>query len=100
MEKNWRSQAACAGIEDPDIFFPPRSKHLYTKIADEAKRVCTGNHNTIRCPVRNECLMYAIERDEQHGIWGGMSHRERNVLIRKAKKENKTVEEMVYNGEI
>jgi hypothetical protein len=25
--------------------------------------------------------------DEQHGIWGGMSHRERNALKRKAKRE-------------
>jgi hypothetical protein len=33
--------------------------------------------------------------DEQHGIWGGMSHRERNALKRKANKSGKTLEEWV-----
>jgi len=33
--------------------------------------------------------------DEQHGIWGGMSHRERNSLKRKAAKQGMTLEEWV-----
>jgi hypothetical protein len=33
--------------------------------------------------------------DEQHGIWGGMSHRERNALKRKAKKTGLTFKEWV-----
>jgi hypothetical protein len=34
--------------------------------------------------VRKECLLYADKMDEQHGIWGGMSHRERSAFKRKA----------------
>jgi hypothetical protein len=33
--------------------------------------------------------------DEQYGIWGGLSHRERNALRRKANKNGKTFEEWV-----
>jgi hypothetical protein len=33
--------------------------------------------------------------DEQHGIWGGMSHRERNSLKRKADKAGLSFQEWV-----
>lgn len=39
--------------------------------------------------------MTAERNDEVHGIWGGMSHRERNALKRKAKKAGYTLEEYV-----
>ncbi|CAB4128412.1 Transcription factor WhiB [uncultured Caudovirales phage] len=89
----WMDNASCAGIEDPDIFFPPRDKVLYKKIADEAKTYCNS------CPVRKECLWYAISSDETHGIWGGLSHRERNALVRKWQREYKrsmTLKEFIF----
>jgi len=33
--------------------------------------------------------------DEQHGIWGGMSHRERNSVKRKAAKEGLSFQDWV-----
>jgi hypothetical protein len=36
--------------------------------------------------------------DEQYGIWGGLSHRERNALKRKAAKHGLTLEEWVEKG--
>jgi hypothetical protein len=33
--------------------------------------------------------------DEQHGIWGGMSHRERNSLKRKADKAGLSFQDWV-----
>lgn len=50
-----------------------------------------GKDGTPECPVRIQCLLDAIDRDELHGIWGGMSHRERNALIRKAERAHMTV---------
>ena len=44
----------------------------------EAKRICAD------CPVRIECLNYALRRDERYGVWGGMSERERRRLKRMA----------------
>jgi WhiB family redox-sensing transcriptional regulator len=81
--EHWTDEARCSGIENPDIFFPPRDKELYKKIATEAKAMCLGTRGSSPCPVRAQCLWTAIEDDEQHGIWGGLSHRERNAVVRK-----------------
>lgn len=82
-------EGACIRIEDPDIFFPPRDKSLYKVVAAEAKGYCYGTDDTPPCPVRSTCLLEAIEQDEPHGIWGGLSHRERNALVRKWQKQYK-----------
>jgi len=84
----WRYKARCKG-EDTDTFYPPRDKELYTIIADRAKTFCFGENGKNPCPVRQKCLWDAVERDEPHGIWGGLSHRERNAQIRKWKKSYK-----------
>ena len=33
-----------------------------------------------RCPVRQPCLVYALDEKIAHGIWGGLTERERRVL--------------------
>jgi len=32
------------------------------------------------CAVRGQCLEFALQRGEAHGIWGGTSESERRVL--------------------
>ncbi|WP_347060708.1 WhiB family transcriptional regulator [Blastococcus sp. HT6-30] len=64
-EDAWRQDALCAET-DPEAFFPDKGGSTR-----EAKRVCTG------CPVRAECLEFALANDERFGIWGGLSERER-----------------------
>ena len=64
----WRDQAACRGA-DLDLFFPGRSES-----AEPARQVCA------RCAVRQPCLDYAISNRIVHGIWGGLSERERRAL--------------------
>jgi len=93
----WRYRAKCRG-EDVEIFFPPRDKKLYKPIADKAKGICFGRDGRPPCPVRLECLKEAIYKDEEHGILGGMSHRERNALKRKYEREGMTLEEWLANG--
>ena len=44
--------------------------------ADAARRVCAG------CAVRTECLDYALDARIRHGLWGGLSTRERSALAR------------------
>jgi hypothetical protein len=95
-KEEWREHAKCqdesvypGGVIDHEIFFPPRDADLYKPIADTAKAICKGRDLRPPCPVRHECLIYAIERDEEHGIFGGASHRERNALVRKLASENK-----------
>lgn len=96
----WLENSACKNVPDPDIFFPPRDKALYKGIADEAKSYCFGNgETTSACPVRKECLWYAVASDMEHGIFGGMSHRERNALVRKWQRQYKdsmTLKEYIF----
>jgi hypothetical protein len=95
---SWYDEAACRGA-DTELFYPPRDKSKYRAIASEAKKYCFGNGETSACPVRTSCLWDAIYRDEQHGIWGGMSHRERNALVRKWQrkyKDSMTLKEYVF----
>jgi WhiB family redox-sensing transcriptional regulator len=64
----WTAAALCAQT-DPDAFFPERGDSTR-----EAKRVCRG------CPVRAECLALALRNGEQHGVWGGLTERQRRKL--------------------
>jgi WhiB family redox-sensing transcriptional regulator len=64
----WRELAACRGI-GLDLFFPERGES-----AEPARQVCAA------CPVRQPCLEYAISNRITHGIWGGLSERERRAL--------------------
>lgn len=96
-KENWRHLAKCKDY-DPELWFPPRDKDLYKTIADQAKDICYGRDGKPSCPVRVTCLLYAESENEQHGIWGGMSHRERNALRRKAEKNGSTLEEWVRAG--
>lgn len=85
-EWSWRYDAKCKDI-DTDIFYPPRDKALYKPIADKAKAICWGDDKQPECPVRRQCLWYAIREEDTHGIWGGMSNRERAHLGRRYKRE-------------
>jgi hypothetical protein len=88
-----------AGVMNTELFFPPRDKELYTPIANAAKALCNGKDGRDECPVKNDCLLYAIGIDEEHGIFGGMSHRERNALLRRKAKEapDLSLEEYVWS---
>jgi WhiB family redox-sensing transcriptional regulator len=61
----WRSRAKCSGV-DADLFFAAGA--LEHKLA---KKICRG------CSVRAECLAYALQEPVDHGIWGGLTERER-----------------------
>lgn len=64
----WRLDANCRGTH-PDPFFAERGE----SVAD-AKAICAG------CTVRDDCLEYALNRKVKHGIWGGLSERERRRI--------------------
>jgi WhiB family transcriptional regulator, redox-sensing transcriptional regulator len=90
----WRYRAKCRGL-DTELWYPPRDKNQYKYVASISKSICMGKDGYPECPVRKECLLYADANDDTHGIWGGMSHRERNALKRKASKAGLTLEEWV-----
>lgn len=77
----WQKRAACRGPQAV-MFFPP--SHFERKDEKElressAKAICAG------CAVRRDCLDYALDIREPHGIWGGLSELERrSILAREA----------------
>ena len=74
LGSEWRELAACSGRAD-DLFFPANEAEPSQVRA--AKAVCGA------CPVREECLSYAVETGQRDGVWGGLTSRERRLLRRK-----------------
>ena len=66
----WRRNAACRGV-GPAAFYPDRGESL-----EAARWFCTG------CSVTVECA--AAGADEKHGVWGGLSGRQRRIVRRSA----------------
>lgn len=65
--QTWRNDAACARPEHRHLdWFPERGKDVR-----HLKAICNA------CPVRTDCLDTALRNHETHGIWGGMSERQR-----------------------
>jgi WhiB family redox-sensing transcriptional regulator len=53
----------------------PERKDERIERETRAKQICAV------CVVRRECLDYAIEIREPHGIWGGLNEAERKQLL-------------------
>ena len=74
----WMDDASCLN-QDPEIWFP---EHNYS--SKVARRICNGvpDRAGVRepCPVRAECLLYALQTDSREGVWGGLSERQRRGL--------------------
>ena len=72
---DWRNMAACID-EDPELFFPIGSTGPAIEQAEAAKSICR------RCPVTESCLEWALETNQDAGVWGGLSEDERRSLRR------------------
>ena len=68
--------AACAGA-DPRIFYPDSDSPGETaRLAKRAVAICIG------CRGMEDCLFYALARNEKYGVWGGNTERRRRDLRR------------------
>lgn len=63
----WMSRARCRALPT-ELFYPGQGE------CPEGAALCLG------CPVRGECLTYALVHREVHGTWGGLSERKRRPL--------------------
>lgn len=71
-DTDWMDQAACRS-EGPDLFFEASG---LDELHEPARRVCAT------CPVAGTCLEYALDRNIDHGVWGGATEKERRALRR------------------
>ncbi|APZ81710.1 hypothetical protein NCPPB3778_56 [Rathayibacter phage NCPPB3778] len=82
-EAVWRQEAACArpGI-DIEIFFPHDDQDR-----DQALSICRD------CPVRRQCLDYAITSRIHEGIFGGVTPKGRDSTLAKIREKRTTVDD-------
>jgi WhiB family redox-sensing transcriptional regulator len=66
-------EASCKDYFNPDLFFP-ETKPEKAKRLPIIRAICGG------CPVRKECLTYAINNRIPDGYWGGLSPTERGLI--------------------
>ncbi len=84
---DWRDDANCIGA-DPEIFFASDQK-ADVEIVKKAKAKCSS------CLAQVACLRYALETDQNHGIWGGQTEKERRMLKRSAIASGRTLRDII-----
>ena len=72
-DEAWRKRANCRGY-DTAIFYVD---HEFDELL--AKSICAW------CPVMKDCLMYALDNNEQQGIWGGKNDKQRQKILKARK---------------
>ncbi len=72
---DWQDQAACRHF-DPNLFFPVGSTGPAVDQIAQAVAICGT------CPVQDTCLQYALESNQESGVWGGMAEDDRRQLRR------------------
>ncbi|MEU8759732.1 WhiB family transcriptional regulator [Streptomyces sp. NPDC048659] len=70
MSGGWAASGLCRTEAADDLFVEGAAQN-------RAKALCFG------CPVRAECLAHALDERIEHGVWGGMTERERRALLKR-----------------
>ena len=78
----WREHAACRDL-DTGLFFPAGEGEASADQVEAAKAVCAA------CPVRAECLSFALQTRQEAGIWGGLTEEERRRHRRRLARERR-----------
>lgn len=68
----WQDSAECRGENLALFFGPDGERQPERELREEiAKEICGW------CPVRTQCLDYAVSRPEKYGVYGGLNEEER-----------------------
>ena len=86
LDHRWQDQAECKGVQI-DLFYPERGQPVVSLVKD----LCAN------CEVRHDCLEYALHH-ERHGVWGGTTESQRDVIRRERNIIVKTPE-MIYHSD-
>lgn len=77
VDRSWQMKGLCRGNHSY-LFFPPSTverKDDRERREIKAKAICSV------CPVKEDCLEFAVEIKEPYGIWGGLTETERRQVI-------------------
>ena len=72
--ESWMSDAACVG--KPLYWWFPRRFEWDEPQTFKALAICNS------CPVKQQCLDWAMQRTDQHGIYGGLLPDERKQMMK------------------
>jgi WhiB family redox-sensing transcriptional regulator len=86
MLRDWSDKAACKN-DDTEMFFPLPGGIL-TQANKDAIEICSW------CPVKLQCLQFALDEKMEHGIWGGLIAEERKTLARRVKRMRRQITEL------
>jgi WhiB family redox-sensing transcriptional regulator len=84
--EEWMEQASCQYV-DPELFYQDDGQ-LSQRKAEAAVKVCR------HCPVIMDCLRWAFRTDDQFGVLGGMTPRERRRLKEKLRWQRAEVQKV------
>lgn len=73
--EHWHDRGKCR--TNPEVFYAPDTKDMaeFHRRNRAAKAICAG------CDVRAQCLAYALEAQEDYGVWGGTTPAERRKIL-------------------
>ncbi len=74
-DDDWREFASCRDT-DPDLFFPVGTTGPAIVQIEAAKSVCNA------CDAKEPCLEFALETNQDSGVWGATSEEDRRQLRR------------------
>lgn len=78
----WMVQGLCSDTSlNPEWWFP-ETKCDAEKTAKIALDICS------ECPVKRECLEFALKNWPQHGIWGGLRNKQLQQLAKGIRENN------------
>lgn len=72
----WFEQAACRGRTE--LFYGEEVGR--SAPARRRQREAVAKSICATCPVIDQCLAAAFEHEDEHGIWGGLTPKERHVV--------------------
>lgn len=78
MNRDWRSKGLCrTENHDPELWFPVGNSGPALRQTADATAICK------RCPVITDCLTWALDERQEHGVWGGKSENERRAILKR-----------------
>ncbi|MGH9068209.1 MAG: WhiB family transcriptional regulator [Acidimicrobiales bacterium] len=87
-DQSWKAEAACRGMDPGRFVLPLPNRSMRpgpSRMAaiDAALAVCA------ECPVTAECLDFALEARERHGVWGGTYLSDRSARVLRAERHGR-----------
>jgi len=73
---DWRDRAACINA-DPELFFP-----VGETLAGDRQQIADAKKFCGSCLARDACYEYAITTNQDSGIWGNTTEKERRLIKR------------------